>query len=234
MHHSAARIELGDLRLQQETSNRVAANYRFKSENTSILVEVFFNHIRNFMYLEPTGTEQTIRGAFPVWAHKKTNANLFGADFSLKQQIGNQFILKNTSSFIRGKDVENDQNLIDIPSAKTINSIGYYHEKWNGFSVILESEFVFRQNLFPDNNFETYIPTTDTNILVDISTTPNSYHLLNFNSDATFKLSEKTNLTVGLTVTNILNINYRENLNRLRFFADDLGRNYTLQLKFKY
>ena len=50
----------------------------------------------------------------------------------------------------------------------------------------------------------------------------------------TFKLSEKTNLTVGLTVTNILNINYRENLNRLRFFADDLGRNYTLQLKFKY
>ena len=70
--------------------------------------------------------------------------------------------------------------------------------------------------------------------LVDISTTPNNYHLLNFNSDATFKLSEKTNLTVGFTVTNILNINYRENLNRLRFFADDLGRNYTLQLKLKY
>ena len=234
LHHSAARIELGDLRLQQETSNRVSANYRFKSENIAVLVEVFFNHIRNFMYLEPTGTEQTIRGAFPVWVHKKTNANLFGADFSFKQHIGNQLILRNTSSFIRGKDVENDRNLIDIPSAKTVNSIGYYLEKWYNFSAVLESEFVFRQNLFPDNNFETYIPTSDTNVLVDISTTPNNYHLLNFNSDATFKLSEKTNLTIGLTVTNILNINYRENLNRLRFFADDLGRNYVLQLKFKY
>ena len=234
LHHSAARIELGDLRLQQETSNRVSANYRFKSANTSILIEVFFNHIRNFMYLEPTGTEQTIRGAFPVWEHKKTNANLFGADFSLTQNIGSHFILKNISSFIRGKNVKNDRNLIDIPSAKTLNSIGYTLEKWYDFSAVIESEYVFRQNLFPNNNFETYIPTTDTNVLVDVSRTPSSYHLLNFNSDATFKLSEKTNLTVGLTVTNILNINYRENLNRLRFFADDLGRNYTLQLKLKY
>ena len=107
-------------------------------------------------------------------------------------------------------------------------------EKWHDFSAVIESEFVFRQSLFPNNNFETYIPTSNTNVLVDISTTPNNYHLLNFNSDATFKLSEKTNLTVGFTVTNILNINYRENLNRLRFFADDLGRNYTLQLKLKY
>ncbi|MDC0087383.1 TonB-dependent receptor, partial [Polaribacter sp.] len=210
------------------------ANYRFKSANTSILVEVFFNDIRNFMYLEATGTEQTIRGAFPVWEHKKTNANLFGADFSLTQNIGSHFILKNISSFIRGKDIKNDRNLIDIPSAKTLNSIGYTLEKWYDFSAVIESEYVFRQKLFPNNNFETYIPTTDTTVLVDVSTTPSSYHLLNFNSDATFKLSEKTNLTVGLTVTNILNINYRENLNRLRFFADDLGRNYTLQLKLNY
>ncbi len=234
LHHSAARIELGDLRLEQETSNRVSANYRFKSENTAMLVEVFFNHIRDFMYIEPTGTEQTIRGAFPVWSHKKTNANLFGADFSFKQHLGSQYIFKNTSSFIRGKDVKNNRDLIDIPSAKTVNSIGYYLERWYDFSAVLASEFVFRQNLFPDNNFETYIPTSDTTVFVDVSSTPNRYHLLNFNADATFKLSEKTNLSVGLTVTNILNTNYRENLNRLRFFADDLGRNYTLQLKLKY
>jgi iron complex outermembrane receptor protein len=234
LHHSAARIELGDLKLEQETSNRIAGSYNFKSEKTSFLAEVFFNHIRNFMYIEPIGTEQTIRGAFPVWAHKKTNANLFGIDITFKQQIGNQFVFNNKSSFMRGIDVLNDRDLIDIPSAKTVNSIGYYHKKWHNFSAILESEFVFRQNLFPDNNFETYIPTTDTNVLVDISSTPNSYHLLNFNSDATFKLSEKINLTVGLAVTNILNTNYRENLNRLRFFADDLGRNYLLQLKFNY
>ncbi|WP_299665591.1 TonB-dependent receptor [uncultured Polaribacter sp.] len=234
LHHSAARIELGDLRIQQETSNRFATSYNFKNDNTAVLVELFFNHINNFIYIEPNGTEQTIRGAFPVWAYKKTTANLFGIDVSFEQQINNQFLFNNKSSFIRGKDLDNNRDLIDIPAARTVNEISFKKEKWHHFNANLASEFVFKQNLFPNNNFETYIPTTDTNVLVDVSSTPESYHLLNFNADATFKLSKKTKLTIGINVTNIMNTNYREYLNRLRYFADDLGRNYVLQLKFNY
>lgn len=135
---------------------------------------------------------------------------------------------------MRGKDVDNNSDLIDIPAAKTVNNIGYTNKKWGNFNANLESNFVFRQNLFPDNNFEAFIPTTNSNVLVDVSSTPNRYHLINFNSDATFKLSQKTDVTIGITVTNILNTNYREYLNRLRYFTDDLGRNYLVQLKFKY
>jgi len=234
LHHSAARIELGDLRIQQETSNRVATSYAFKNNKTQFLVELFFNHISNFIYIEPNGTEQTIRGAFPAWEYKKTTASLFGLDVSLEHQITKDINFSNKTSFIRGKDVDNDRDLIDIPATRTINSVGYNNKKWHNFNANLESEFVFKQNLFPDNNFETYVPTTDTNVLVDVSSSPESYHLLNFRSDATFKISKKTDLTIGLTVTNLLDTNYREYLNRLRYFADDLGRNYVLQLKINY
>jgi iron complex outermembrane receptor protein len=41
-------------------------------------------------------------------------------------------------------------------------------------------------------------------------------------------------LTTTLAVSNLLNTNYRDYLNRQRFFADDLGRNFTLQLKLNY
>ena len=41
-------------------------------------------------------------------------------------------------------------------------------------------------------------------------------------------------LNVGINVTNIFNTSYREYLNRLRYFADDLGRNFMLQLKLNY
>jgi iron complex outermembrane receptor protein len=234
LHHSAARIELGDLRLQQEISNRISTSYNFKTDKTALLVELFFNHIDNFMYIEPFGTEQTIRGAFPVWNYKSTTANLFGLDVTWQQTITENINFNHKTSLIRGKDVKNNRDLIDIPAAKTVNSIGYTIKKWHNFNANLESDFVFRQNQFPDNNFEVYIPTTNSNVLVDVSSTPSSYHLLNFNTDATFKLSQKTNVTVGITVTNIVNTKYREYLNRLRYFADDLGRNYLLQLKFNY
>ena len=50
----------------------------------------------------------------------------------------------------------------------------------------------------------------------------------------TFPISNKTNLNVALNITNLLNTNYRSYLNRLRYFADDLGRNISLQLQLTY
>ena len=234
LHHSAARIELGDLRMRQELSNRVFTSYSFKNEKTSLLIDLFYNHIHNFMYIEPEGTEQTIRGAFPVWVYKKTNASLYGIDINWQQKITNQIDFNNKTSLIRGKDLFNNRHLIDIPAANTFNSIGYKNIKWHHFNATLESNFVFKQNLFPNNNFDVFIPTTNNTVLVDVSSTPSAYHLLKFNTDARFKLSQKTTVTISFTVKNILNTKYREYLNRLRYFADDLGRNYVLQLKFKY
>ena len=234
LHHSAARIELGDLRTSQETSNRIATGYVFQNRTTNVSVGFFFNHIRNFIYIEPSGTEQTIRGAFPVWTYKATTANLFGVDVNWQQKITNHIHFNNKTAVIKGRDVSNGRNLIEIPAANTQNTLGYSNKKWHYFNANLESNFVFKQDLFPNNNFEVFIPTTNANVLVNLSETPSSYHLLNFNTDATFKVSEKTSITIGLTVTNILNTQYRAYLNRLRYFADDLGRNYLLQLKFKY
>jgi iron complex outermembrane receptor protein len=234
LHHSAARIELGDLRIDQETANRFAFSYLFSSDNLTINLETFYNHVNDFIYIEPTGTEQTIRGAFPVWSYKQTNASLLGLDLSVDYEISNQWSVKNRSSALRGRDLDLQRPLIDMPSNKTVNSIHYTNEKWFNLNASLQSELVLRQNEFPDNNFEVFIPTTNQTELVDISTPPPTYHLLHFNSDITFALADKTKLNVGLSVQNLLNTSYRNYLNRLRYFADDLGRNIQLQLQLHY
>ncbi|WP_400079895.1 TonB-dependent receptor domain-containing protein [Winogradskyella sp. R77965] len=64
LHHSAARIELGDLRLNQEISNRISASYNYSNADLELMVEGFYNRISDFMYLEPFGIEQTIRRCF--------------------------------------------------------------------------------------------------------------------------------------------------------------------------
>ncbi len=234
LHHSAARIELGDLRIQQETSNRVSGTYQYGNNSLLINLEAFYNHINDYIFLAPTGVEQTIRGAFPVWGYEQTNAALYGIDLTANYEFNTQWSFNHKSSFIRGRDLSQNQALIDMPSFKTVNILGYSNEKWLNFNSELQSEFVLRQDNFPDNNYEVFIPTTEELVLVDVSTPPPAYHLMHFQSDITLNLSPKTDLNIGLNVTNIFNISYREYLNRLRYFADDLGRNIMLQLKLNY
>jgi len=234
LHHSAARIELGDLRIKQETSHRISGSYQFKNKSLSLNLESFLNHINDYIFIKPTGTEQTIRGAFPVWDYIQTDALLYGLDVTANYNFSRKWFLNNKSSFIKGRDLIKKEALIDIPSFKTVNVLGYLNKKWLNFNAELQSELILMQNDYPNNNFEVYIPTTEEFILLDISTPPPTYHLMHFESDITIKLSEKTDLNVGINVTNIFNTSYREYLNRLRYFADDLGRNFMLQLKLNY
>jgi iron complex outermembrane receptor protein len=49
-----------------------------------------------------------------------------------------------------------------------------------------------------------------------------------------FDLGKHSKIQVSLNINNLLNTSYRNYLNRLRFFADDLGRNFQLQIKINY
>ncbi|MFI1745910.1 TonB-dependent receptor [Thalassobellus sediminis] len=234
LHHSAARIELGDLRIKQETSNRFGGSYQLHSPKLILNAEGYVNHIKDFIQIIPFGTEQTIRGAFPVWNYTQTNALIFGVDVSANYEFNKQWSINNKSSFIKGRNVKDKTALIDMPAFKTVNSLTYSNKKWLDFNANLESEWVFKQNNYPDYNLETFIASTQQMVLVDISTPPAAYHLLHFRSDVTVSLSSKSKLNLGLSVSNLLNTSYREYLNRLRYFADDLGRNFILQIKLNY
>ena len=47
-------------------------------------------------------------------------------------------------------------------------------------------------------------------------------------------MNKRTSLNIGLGVNNVFNTSYRNYLNSLRYFADELGRNIILQLKLNY
>lgn len=234
LHHSAARIELGDLRLQQEVSNRVGGSYNFSTNDFAFNLDAFYNYIDGFLYLEPVGIEATIRGAFPVWNYRQNNSGFFGLDLNTTFEPIENLMLSNRTSFIQGNDFDNNRPIIDIPPLNIINGITYSNPSCKNLSVSLKSEWVFEQQNFPDNNFEAFIPTTEENVTVDISTPPPAYHLVHLSSEASFKMTKKTELRTSLSITNLFNTNYRAYLNRLRYFADDLGTNVLLQIQLFY
>lgn len=233
LHHSAARIEIGDLRLNSEISNRFSLTYSYENKKLNVMVDAFYNSINDYMYLRPTGVLQSNRGAFPVWEYEQTDAQLFGADITINYDFTPAFNWVNKTAFIKGYD-SNDAPLIDMPAFNTLNKITYTNPLWYNFTASLENEWVFEQNEFPDFNFEIDNPTTGELEVLDVSTPPDGYNLFHFYSDVTFDLSKNTYLNVAFGVHNILNTTYRNYLNRLRYFSDDLGRNITLQLKLNY
>lgn len=236
LHHSTGQIELGDLRLKKEQAYKFNTTFKKDWKLFQVQLNPFINRISNFIYLQPIGFETTIRGAFPVWEFKQTEALLTGFDVNTKWTISNHFSHELGLAYVNGQNLSTDKYLIDMPPFVINNKIQYKNESWFNLVAELKSELVFRQNHFPNYNFETNIIVNNalTPVLVDISSPPKGYHLLHFYSEMTFKINKKNSLTTSFSVQNIGNTTYRDYLNRQRFFVDEMGRNIQIQLKFNY
>ena len=234
LHHAIARIEIGDLRFKSEVGHKTSLTYEYLGKNLNFSINPFINNIEDFILIEPVELVETIRGNFPSWEYRQTNAQLFGVDVDASLKINDLLSLNHQLSIVKGYDKDRNLPLINMPPISTKNEISYNNKNLNNLKINLESEFVFAQNEYPDNNFEIFLPFTQTTELLDVSTPPDAYHLINFNSSIDFKLTENSSLTVGLRVTNLFNTSYRNYLNLLRFYSDDLGRNFLLNLKFNY
>ncbi|WP_299522376.1 TonB-dependent receptor [Winogradskyella sp.] len=237
LHQSVARIEVGNLRLGKETANQLSATYTYQNSKLNLLIEPYVNRIDNYIFIAPTALgirAQGQAGFFFEYEFLSTDALIYGVDLNADYSITENISFQNSTAFIIGDDLDNDEPLIDMPPFNTRNTVQYQNKNWSNLSLGLTSELFAMQNNFPDYNFLYTVPSTGEEVLVDVSTPPSGYHLLHFNSSIETKLFKKNTLEIGFNIQNIFNTNYRNYLNRLRFFADEVGRNFQIQLKFNY
>jgi iron complex outermembrane receptor protein len=233
LHHSAARIELGDLRIGNETSHKIALSYTKKEAKWGYSLEPYVNFIRDFILSEPSGVEFTLRGAFPVWNYRQNNAKLLGIDASAYLHWAENWESKHNISLVKGTDSDRKTALIDMPAPILKNSVSFLKPQWHNFEISLVSTYSWEQNEYPPN-IEVFSPAEQRQVILDINTPPGAYHLLSLRTRMEFDLGGSMWLSTGLKAENLLNTNYRDYLNRQRYYADDLGRNIVLQLKFNY
>ncbi len=236
LHHSTGQIELGDLGLKKEQSYKLSTTLQKKWNRFSIEINPYISSIRNYMFLKPIGFETTIRGAFPVWNYEQTNALLTGLDLHAVWDLTDHLKYQLNFAAVNGFDLSNNLPLIAMPPVNLSNKIQYSKKSFHGLILELKNEVVMRQTQFPDNNFTTQINNSNTlvDVVVDISTPPNAYQLWDFYSEMRFSTFKNGFATLAFSVQNILNTNYRDYLNSQRFYADELGRNFQIQLKINY
>jgi len=230
------KVELGDLRLEREQSFKFSNTLKKEWKKTNLSITPFINRIANFIYLQPIGFETTIRGAFPVWEFKQTEALLTGIDVNFNWDVTRAFSHKTNFAYVNGENLTENKPLIDMPPVTWNQKLVYSNPKWYDFTASLQSELVFRQTRFPDYNFETNIVVNNElePVIVDISSSPAGYHLLHLYGEMTFNLGQNNRITTAVFIQNLTNTTYRDYLNRQRFYADEMGRNIQLQIKYNF
>ncbi|GGE28768.1 TonB-dependent receptor [Psychroflexus planctonicus] len=237
LHHSIASIELGDLRLQQEQSYKLNVSYEQEIQNFSFEINPYFNLIENFMTLEPNEIETTIRGAFPVFAYRQTRARFMGVDVEATYQFNSNSTLVGQLAYVQADDLSLNRPIIDMPPFNTRLQLNQQIESWNQLNLQFTHEFVAKQNRFPNLDFTTPVLDPEIGELVatevGISAPPSAYQLFHFGAEMPFQFKH-LDLRVAFNVHNIFNTSYRNYLNRQRYYADEIGRNFQLQIQFNF
>ena len=229
LHQGVSGIEEGSADLRPEKSLKTTLEFN-ASINNKISFEslMYYQNINDFIFLKPQNEIRlTIRGAFPLYKYEQTDAEIYGIDFSGKYQINRSLHAKLDYSFIKANDLTHHLPLINFPSNNIRGTVAYEfpklislgNTKLENLSIELNDLYVFKQkNILPEQDF--VLP-------------PDAYNLIGIKMATDVRL-KKHRLRITTKVDNLLNVAYRDYLNRQRYFANDLGINITLGVSLRF
>ncbi|MBK8641155.1 MAG: TonB-dependent receptor [Saprospiraceae bacterium] len=222
LHQAVAGIEEGNPMLSKEFSLKTILTNTFNLREDLIFeTSLFAQRINNYIYLEPQNEYRlTIRGAFPVFKYNQTDANIYGIDALSRFEFFRHWQWLGQFSYIKMIDLVKDQALVNTPPVQLFSSVKYQQEKIPFFGFIsaeMNARYVFRRSDIKDDQ--------------DFMSTPSGYCLLGAEITSDFSISNHK-VKFAIRCENLLNVVYRDYLNRLRYFANEEGRNLAISLKF--
>ncbi|EIM72847.1 TonB-dependent receptor [Nitritalea halalkaliphila LW7] len=208
-----------------------------KGEKFRFSASAYANYIGNFIYWRPIGVVGTLRGPMPTYIFTQADAFFTGADVQVEWQHTSNWSSKFGGSYIWSWNVERDEPLINQPPIHINYELNYKNTNVGPFDRVefsLQPSYTFRQFQAPrEVSIRSLIEGTEVisidSEIFDFLAPPPGYFLLN-----AFASAEKGRIGGSVMVTNALNTRYRDYLNAMRFFADDLGRNIILSIHYKF
>lgn len=234
LHHALATIEYGNLDLKKEIAHKILFNGNLSFGSNTWNITPYISWIKDYILLEPGGFEQTIRGAFPYYNYKGVDAQFLGMDMEAQWVFTPTVALRQQLSWVRAKETRKKRDLIHIPPLSLSQSILLTHPKRKYWKWEIFNTTVLKQQHYPNNNFDyQFIENGQlTSKQIDISTPPDGYSIWGTSLTMNWKFAGQRALKFQITIDNLFDVSYRDYLNRLRFYADEIGRNIQLMIKY--
>ena len=221
VHHGSASYEAGNPDLQAERGfNNSLTLEGSRNDRWTMALTTYYNLINNFIYLQPRGEAQlTIRGAFPAFDYNQADARIMGIDWTGDFSLYKTLHLESKASLLSGWNRELEDYLIYMPPLRFEQGLKWgFNEKKQADHpsfVRIAALWVLQQKQAPATD---YAPPPAGFVRLDAEL----FHTLMWG---------RQRLEFGISVSNLLNTEYREYLNRFRYFTAEPGRNLSLRLK---
>ncbi|MCC6753245.1 MAG: TonB-dependent receptor [Saprospiraceae bacterium] len=223
LHQSVAGIEEGNPSLKPEQSVKIQLGSKLElAESIHLEVVGWQQLITAFIFLEPQPEPRlTIRGAFPVFIYRQTDALLRGLDLSARFEFGKRWMSQVRGSMLDGRE-RNDRALIYIPPHNLSFELHHFilpKTKLRKLDLYVRVQGELKQSRYPADQ--------------DLAPPPPGYVLLDAGIESSLRAFGHK-IFLGLSGENLLNTVYRTYLNRLRYFADEPGRSLRFLVKFDF
>lgn len=252
-HQSAAAIEYGlllndstnevmdisQVPFQLEQALKGVFTYQYAADRLTLEATAYANIISNYIYLQPRGVTTNVRGTYPYFRYTQTDALFVGFDAEADYAVTERVSLGAKTSLLSATDVRNNDYLVFIPSNRVEMSVRYQSPKTK-FYVEPKVNLVAQQHRAPRvitiREFRDAVASGDdplggSTANFDFMEAPPGYVLVGLAAGYSWPIGEGR-LDARLNMENVFNSSYREYTNRLRYYADDIGRN--ISISFKY
>jgi len=223
LHHGTSSFEIGNQNLKSEKAFNISTQLKYQTDSSwQFDLSVYNNIITDFINLIPSvPATLTLRGAYPTFRYVQSNAVLRGIDFSVHKTLNRSFMAGAKTALLWAKNSDTKEWIIQMPSNRIEGDITYSfaNKLLPGAAIELRYMHIMQQTRVPVSIAD-YIPP------------PNAYSLLNLDFSSDVAIGKKQ-ISVGLTVVNLLNQTYRDYMNRFRYFNDEPGRSINLRIKLK-
>jgi len=254
-HQSAAAIEYGmllndstnrvmdisEVPFKVEQALKIVGSYAYNKDRFQLNASVYANRIANYIYLQPRGVTTNIRGTYPYSRYTQTDALFLGIDVQADYSISQRWSSSVKLSLLSAKDIRNDDYLVFIPSNRLEASFRYQSPA-HRFFVEPRVNIIAMQDRTPRiitiRDFQEALengadPLGGSTKNFDFMEAPPGYVLAGVSAGYSWPIGDGR-LDGRLSVENLFNSSYREYTNRMRYYADDIGRNILLSLKYVF
>ncbi len=219
LHHGTATYEVGDPELKGEKGLKWINTLNFSNAWLKTNADIYVQPIQDYIYAQPDpdSVRQTIRGTFPIFQYKQADAFLSGIDLHANISWNKNWVYQVNYSIVRGRHISNQSYLPYMPSDRVQQSMQYSFNR--KAYVKVNHLFVAKQNRYEKGS--------------DYAVPPPSYHLLGILSSYNFPIQRHT-LVCQLGVENILNVAYKDYMDRFRYYAHAPGRNLSFKINYSF
>lgn len=226
--------------IQNETGYKWIASLDTRKEQVQWEIVGYVNYVENFIYARPGGLTATVRGTSPFFIYDQSDALFWGIDLTFRYQHSEKLESTFKGSYLWSKQITEDDYLVGQPPAQMD-----YQMNWNPkFLGLDETRFTIGASYTFEQFQKPRILTVEDVIYAfsndidlfgedasdfDIDAPPPGFFLMNFGAKFSWKP-----ISASVRITNAFNEKFRRNTDRLRYYADDIGRNVMITLGYSF